>query len=114
MLRRILARPGGESFLARLFLLAAALLAVAWLGMSYHGGRSPTGLANMAMFGSGEDFSWTIFITPQDFVDIPGVTQRRAIHSWTLLTVCGVFSSSSTRGLGCFFCVVQFRMPNKI
>lgn len=31
------------------------------------------------------DFTWSIFITPQDFVDVAARNQRRAIRSWTLL-----------------------------
>jgi hypothetical protein len=54
------------------------------------GGSSSSGLSLPGFGYLNDDFTWTIFITPQDFVDIPGRTQRRAIHSWTLLRVCCV------------------------
>ncbi len=34
-----------------------------------------------------QDFTWTIYVPPQDFVDIAARNQRRAIRSWTLLKV---------------------------
>lgn len=47
-------------------------------------------------------FTWTIFITPQGFVGLPGKTQRRAIQSWVRLTVSlGRGSARSGADGGC-------------
>ncbi len=69
---------------ASLRLALGALLAVAFgLWLLGVGGPGLSPLAGAAAV------SWTIFITPQDFVDAAAATQRRAIRSWLLLEVRG-------------------------
>jgi hypothetical protein len=80
MLRRLSSKA---TPLRLLLAVAGALVLATWVLPSLVAGPAdPGGL----VFGDAP-LTWTIFITPQDFVDTPGTTQRRAIQSWLHLEV---------------------------